>query len=134
MVVTNRQKVKKKSDPRHVRRVELMKALFESSFKEQEVQNAEAKEVIANKSKIDKEITKNAPAWPIDQISPIDLAILRLSVWELLYKKDREPYKAIIDEAVEIAKEYGNDSAAGFVNGVLGAVVKNNKEIVKLNK
>lgn len=79
---------------------------------------------MANLKGIDREITKNATAWPLSQIAPMDLAILRLAIYELLYKDKKEPYKVIIDEAVEIAKEYGNQSSASFVNGVLGTVVK----------
>ncbi|MBI3342438.1 hypothetical protein HY024_04930 [Candidatus Curtissbacteria bacterium] len=69
-------------------------------------------------------IAKNAPAWPLGQIAPIDLAILRLAVYELVYKTDKEPYKVIVDEAVEIAKEYGNEKSGSFVNGVLGSIIK----------
>lgn len=69
-------------------------------------------------------ITKSAPAWPIEQISPIDLAILRLSIYELVFSEKKEPYKVVVDEAVEIAKEYGNESSGAFVNGVLGSIIK----------
>ena len=69
-------------------------------------------------------IAQNAPAWPIEQINPVDLATLRLAIYELLYKKKKEPYKVIIDEAVEIAKDYGTETSGSFINGVLGAIVK----------
>lgn len=70
--------------------------------------------------KIDKIITKAAPAWPIDKINKIDLAILRFAVYELMEKVT--PQKVVIDEAVEIAKEYGSESSSSFVNGVLGTI------------
>lgn len=72
-------------------------------------------------------ISKNAPVWPIAQIAPIDLATLRLSIWELLYKKNKEPYKVVVDEAIEIAKEYGSESSPKFINGVLGSIIKSKK-------
>ena len=55
---------------------------------------------------------------------PTELAALRLAIWELIFKKQKEPYKVIIDEAVEIAKEYGSETSGSFVNGVLGSIVK----------
>jgi len=121
-----RAKMKRKDDPRHIERVEAMKALFEKSFRPQSsiVKDSIASEVFKNKQKIDALIKKNAPAWPISQVSPIDLALLRLAIWELIVKKKPEPYKVVVDEAVEIAKEYGSESSPSFVNGVLGSIIK----------
>ena len=117
--------MKKKSDPRHVARVKAVKALFEKSFRPKfTVGQTLAEEVVARHKEIDRQIKKNAPVWPLAQIAPIDLAILRLAIYELLYKEGKEPYKVVVDEAVEIAKEYGNASSASFVNGVLGAIIK----------
>ena len=76
-----------------------------------------------NIEKIDKLIEKAAPEWPIEQIALIDLSILRLSVYELLFKKDIPP-KVAIDEAVELAKTYGSDNSSKFVNGVLGTIFR----------
>ncbi len=118
--------MKTKDDPRHRQRVKIMQALFQNSFNK--AIGTDVDEIVAEiqskKSQIDKLISKNAPAWPIEQIGQVDLATLRLAIWELLYKKGKEPYKAIIDEAVEIAKEYGTDASGTFVNGVLGSVIK----------
>lgn len=72
---------------------------------------------------IDKEITSSAPEWPLERINKIDLAILRLAVYELLIQK-KEPPKVIIDEAVELAKEFGSENSAAFINGVLGNILK----------
>lgn len=118
--------MKQKNDPRHIARVQATKVLFEKSFRSQtQIDKISlAGKVLANLKEIDREIAKNATAWPLSQIAPMDLAILRLAIYELLYKDKKEPYKVIIDEAVEIAKEYGNQSSASFVNGVLGTVVK----------
>lgn len=118
--------MKTKDDPRHRQRVKIMQTLFQNSFNKTTTTDVDdvVKEIQTKQSQIDKLIAKNAPAWPIEQIAQIDLATLRLSIWELLYKKDKEPYKAIVDEAVEIAKEYGTDASATFINGVLGSVIK----------
>lgn len=118
--------MKQKNDPRHIARVQATKALFEKSFRSQTqiYKISLAGKVLANLKEIDREIAKNATAWPLSQIAPMDLAILRLAIYELLYKDKKEPYKVIIDEAIEIAKEYGNRSSSSFVNGVLGTVVK----------
>ena len=71
---------------------------------------------------IDPLIARAAPTWPLAQMAKIDKAILRLAIYEIL--REREiPYKAAINEAVEIAKEYGSDSSSRFVNGVLGTIV-----------
>lgn len=60
--------------------------------------------------------------WSIDRISKIDMAILKLAIYELL--KSDIPYKVVINEAVELAKKYGDDSSKSFVNGVLASIVK----------
>lgn len=119
-----RSQVKKKSDPRHKERVLTVKSLFATSFASQKAANPLLAEVQGNLTKIDKLIAKNAPAWPIGQIAPMDLAILRLAICELKFKNKKEPYKVVIDEAVEIAKEYGSDLSGAFINGVLGSIVK----------
>jgi len=73
--------------------------------------------------KIEKTITIAAPDWPLDQIDQIDLAILVVGVYELLFREDIPP-KVAIDEAVELGKEFGGDNTAPFVNGVLGTVFR----------
>lgn len=72
---------------------------------------------------IDKKITASAPEWPLDKIAKIDLAVLRNAVYELS-RETPEPEKVIIDEAVELSKEFGNDKSSSFINGVLGSIVK----------
>lgn len=63
--------------------------------------------------------------WDISRLSKISLAILKLAVYEMIYAK--VPYKVVINEAVELAKKYGDDSTPAFVNGILASVVKKNK-------
>lgn len=72
---------------------------------------------------IDSAIQTAAPEWSIEKIAKIDLAILRLAARELMVEK-KEPPKVIIDEAVELAKAFGNDNSPKFVNGVLGTILK----------
>lgn len=63
--------------------------------------------------------------WTMDRISKIDLAILEVAIFELIYSK--LPYKVAINEAVELAKKYGDDSSKSFVNGILASIVKKQK-------
>lgn len=108
-------------DPRHKRRRVAAKELFAYSFKPQKVGEL-ARKVLAKKEELDCEIEKSALEWPIDKLNKIDLAILRLSVFELLFSDT--PDKVVIDEAVELAKEFGGESSPAFVNGVLGDILK----------
>lgn len=81
--------------------------------------------ILAKQSEIDLIIEKAAPEWPIDRISPIDRNILRLGLYELLFADRNEvPAKVAINEAIELAKQFGGDNSSRFVNGVLGAVYK----------
>lgn len=76
-----------------------------------------------NKANIVSQIEKNLKSdWRIDRISKIDLSILKLAIYEIQYKKI--PFKVAINEAVELAKKYGEDSSKNFVNGILASVVK----------
>jgi N utilization substance protein B len=76
-----------------------------------------------NIKEIDDKIISVAPEFPIDQIATIDKAILRLSIYELLYSEDVPP-KVAIDEAVELGKTFGSDSSFKFINGVLGTLYR----------
>lgn len=113
--------MKSATDPRHQERRRLVKELFASTFASQEI-SPQAKKIIASQKKIDKEIGLAAPAWSIEKINKIDLVILRLAIYEL--KETDIPPKVIIDEAVELAKEFGSETSPAFVNGVLGTILK----------
>lgn len=63
--------------------------------------------------------------WSIDRIAKIDIAILKVAIYELIYLK--LPYKVVINEAVELAKKYGDDNSKSFVNGILASIVKDKK-------
>jgi N utilization substance protein B len=84
-------------------------------------------------AEIDKLIEKAAPEWPLEQIAVIDIAILRLSIYELLFCSDIPP-KVAIDEAVELAKTYGGANSSKFINGVLGTVYRSSKRYNKKDK
>jgi N utilization substance protein B len=71
---------------------------------------------------LDSLIARYAPDWPVDQIAVIDRNVLRISIYEILMRKDT-PTKVAINEAVELAKQFGSDSSSRFVNGVLGSLV-----------
>lgn len=80
--------------------------------------------VINHKSEIDDLIMKYAVDWPIDQIAAIDLNIIRIAVYEFAVSKET-PDRVAINEAVELAKRFGSDTASKFVNGVLGSIADN---------
>ena len=63
--------------------------------------------------------------WSVDRISKIDLAILKVAIYELVFSK--LPYKVVINEAVELAKKYGYDNSKSFINGILASIVKEKK-------
>ena len=71
---------------------------------------------------LDQKIYDYAPAWPTDQLSVVDRNILRIALYEVLFQK-KAPLKSVVNEAVELAKTFGSDTSARFVNGVLGSVV-----------
>jgi N utilization substance protein B len=79
-------------------------------------------------STLDRIIAKYAPEWPLDQIAAIDRNILRMALWEFAVYHDT-PIKVAINEAVELAKQFGSDSAPRFINGVLGALADHQHEI-----
>jgi N utilization substance protein B len=83
--------------------------------------------VYKNLDKIDTYIKEFAPHWPLDKITPVDRNILRLSIWEMMFSKNVPP-KVAINEAVEIAKIFGNISSGKFVNGVLGTIYNKYKK------
>lgn len=79
--------------------------------------------IIENNEEISKEISNNLKKdWSIERISKVDLALLKLAIYEIKHKQI--PYKVVINEAVELAKKYGEDQSSSFINGVLANVVK----------
>ncbi|MEK7464596.1 MAG: transcription antitermination factor NusB [Patescibacteria group bacterium] len=90
------------------------------------------KGIVEHLKDIDNVITRAAPDWPIDKIALIDRNVLRIGLYELLYAdKNEVPPKVAINEAIEIAKNYGGNSSPRFINGVLGAVYRETTGEVK---
>ena len=108
-------------DPRHKIRQKIVQQLYSEAFVKQSLLDKKTVEIIKNFKTINESIEKYAPKFPIDKIAKVDLAIMQLSIYELLIEK-KEPAKAIINEAVELAREMGSDKAYGFVNAVLGKI------------
>ncbi len=79
------------------------------------------KGVRLSQKELDSQIASYAPQWPIDQIQKVDLEILRIALWEGFVGAITPP-KVAIDEAIEIAKEFGGESSSKFINGVLGSL------------
>lgn len=78
-----------------------------------------------NKEEILKQINEElSEKWEITRLSKINLAILKIATYEILYKK--LPYKVVVNEAVELAKSYGDDNSSSFINGVLASIIKKN--------
>ncbi len=103
-------------------------ALF---LKEQEIKEEQAKEYILNivkgieenKTEILDYISKNLKEqWDISRISKINLTLLKLAIYEIIYSK--VPYKVVVNEVVELAKKYGDDNSPSFINGILANIIK----------
>lgn len=75
-------------------------------------------------ARLDRVIEEAAPSWPVGQMPGVDKAVLRIALFEMMIdNQEHTPVKAVINEAVELAKHFGSDNSSRFVNGVLGTVV-----------
>lgn len=113
-------------DPRHLKRIEIIQNLYALSFESLSNnawyrQDVKTNKIVGKIKKIDSLIKKFAPKYPLDKIAKTDLAILRLSVYDLIFEK-MLPAKVVINEAVELSRELSADKSYGFVNAVLGQV------------
>ncbi len=123
-----------KSDPRHLKRVKMMQDLFSYAFISDDSLRIEAflrdkkqlKLLIESLTEIDKSIEQFANERPLQEINQVDLAILRLIIFESQHKET--PKKVLINEAVELAKEFGTETSPKFVNGVLGKLLMKDKK------
>lgn len=114
-------------DPRHIKRIKVIENLFAYTFDHIQNNLPYPEDVITNdilkqREKIDSFIEKYAPKYPLHRIAKIDLAILRLAVYELIIHSE-QPQKVVIDEAVKLSKEFGGERSFAFVNAVLGKIV-----------
>jgi len=124
--------MKTKNDPRHLRRINLIKALYSQQFAalQKPLLNRPEmliyKEIINAHTQIDQKINQYALKFPTEKMARIDLAILQLGVYELTVN-NQTPYSVIVDECIELAKEFGAAKSANFINGVLGKLVEDLK-------
>ena len=118
-------------DPRHQKREKIVQELFANSFLKQKTEDDTVSGIIKEKELIDKIIVDAAPEFPLDRINPVDLAVLRLATYELTIIHS-EPPKVIIDEAIELAKQFGGETSPGFVNGALGKILFSRLRVLRL--
>lgn len=128
---------------RHIARIVVMQTIFAYEFREKVDLDATLqyscgefadklkdlkfaqellKGVIAKREEILKVLQEEAPEWPLERIAPIDRAILQIGIYEILFSEEVPPVVAI-NEAVEVAKSYGDTNSAKFINGVLSTVM-----------
>lgn len=142
--------MKKATDPRHLSRELALQTLFSKDFNNdrvnaidfdveelseldeidtynEELYHSLVSGVKEKKTDIDQMISSFAPQWPISQMKLVDIQILRIAILEGFLEKITPP-KVAIDEAIELAKEFGGDSSSKFVNGVLGAIYEKYKQ------
>ena len=115
--------MKTSRDPRHLKRQTIVKNLFAQSFIRQRINDPKIKTILENLEKIDGYIVQIAPEFPIEKLNKIDLAILRLAVYEIIME-NTQPQKVVVDEAIELAKELGGEATPAFINGALGKLLK----------
>jgi N utilization substance protein B len=116
-------------DKRHTKRIEIVQELYSLFFNPKTKLSEKTQLIIPYFQQLDILIEKSAPKYTISQIAKVDISILRLALYELLFEKV-EPPKVIINEAVELAKDMGGEKSSGFINAVLGKIYEEqiNKE------
>jgi len=122
-------------DVRHQNRIKVVQNLFAHAYEAPSVtlpfpDDEISKAILSRVGELDAKIHEHATKFPIDKIAKIDLAILRLAVYEMTIVR-KEPSKVIINEAIELAKELGGEKSYSFINGVLGQIVKDHEHSVK---
>ena len=100
---------------------------YKEAIEDKEFVKKLVKGVDKNTKEIDARLQPVAQKWPLDQISRMDRIVLRIGLYELKYLKDA-PIKVVINEAVELAKEFGGENSSKFINGVLGTIYKEDLE------
>ena len=114
-----------------IQKTENLEEQIDLFFESNNIEDAQAKKYIKdvifgineNSEEILKDIEQNLKEdWKLNRISKMDLSILKLAIYEIKYKE--LPYKVVINEAVELAKKYGEDNSKNFVNGILASIVK----------
>lgn len=110
-------------DLRHQKRIKILQQLYSYFFSPNQKIDFDEKtlDIIGHQDKINRYINRFSVKFKVEKIAKVDLAILQLAIYELMFEK-KEPFKAIIDEAVELAKEFGSEKSYAFVNAILGKV------------
>lgn len=114
--------MKSKIDSRHLKRKQLVIELFGGTFHNLINPSDGVKKILRKIKRIELLISEAAAEGKTKRINNVDKAVLIVAVWELAIEK-KTPPKVIIDEAVELAKEFGSESSPGFVNGILGTIL-----------
>lgn len=122
--------MKTSNDPRHTKRQRLVQELFSRDFNNQHV-SLNTQQILQNQETIDEQIQQAASEFPLNKMNKIDLAILRLATYELTIER-KTVKNVIIDEAIELAKEFGNTTSPGFVNGVLQKIISTYEKSTKI--
>ncbi len=99
-----------------------VKSEFLPSTKEFDLYQSLILGVLEHREEIDASITQYAPQWPVEKLAVIDRVLLEMSIYELL--KTQTPHAIVMNEYIELAKEFGDDGSSGFVNGVLSNISK----------
>jgi transcription antitermination protein NusB len=107
---------------------------FASNLQEKDFVYSLVEGVIENVTELNKIISAAAPEWPLEKITTIDRNVLRIGLYELIYgNKEEVPPKVAINEAIELAKQFGGSSSGRFINGVLGTVYREINEEMEKN-
>lgn len=97
---------------------------YESAIEDTEFVSNLVNGVLEHLDELDSKLQPIAPEWPLEQIARIDRSVLRIGLYELLYRGEVVPPKVAINEAVELAKAFGSDNSSKFINGVLGTAFR----------
>ncbi len=117
-------------DKRHTARIKTVQELYTALFPNNTSSNKlsqKTEEILQHHDHIDNLIEQAAPKFPVPKIAFVDLSILRLAIFELIFEK-KAPPKVIINEAVELAKDLGSEKSPGFINAVLGKIYMHHPE------
>lgn len=118
-------------DPRHLRRVRIIKALYALNFSNAQPDSLKKddqeflRSIVKQLPTINQQINLYSTRFGVDKMVKIDLSILQLGVFELLYDQ-KAPSKVVIDEAIEIAKEFGSNKSPNLINGILAKILEAN--------
>ncbi|MDE0151917.1 MAG: transcription antitermination factor NusB [Bdellovibrionales bacterium] len=109
-------------------RIQILEALYQMEFQDKELKEQTndvtntVSEIIKHKEQIDQVLTEHSQNWKLSRMALLDLNILRLAVYEILFSSEKESPKIFINEAIEIAKIYGSSDSPRFINGILDSI------------